>query len=670
MTLPERLIPAVLDVEQYKKEEFCYQRPDTKTQPIEPNVIYRDETSKQIKFALFPKAIEIGAYLKALEALRDANWSVGCRTANGQVLFGKKITVGWIQTLAYHMNYPYMLTMNTLEQPQLMAAIFPLLLNMDKVLFEQMEEYWKFVADFTAPKVTKDELIFPVVKRSKAEPLNTSRIADPALRRTVEDIAVDIECYTIRGTPFSSVELNRNIVFKAHEDGSNVEGTLVCIAALGSFVGGRLVFPRYGYSAELGPYDLLVCDNNHELHGNLGPIVGERFSVVAFLHNSVCGRADQDSVQNEPAVWDCHAGKKYPSDAEYVGCRVLSRKGDVIREGTDFGNGTNPLVSHKGAVHSEKEFRARATEKLKDPKFRAKADRLRGKHLLCWCVQDGPNRAEFCHARVWLDLINYSREQWASTESPSEQRRNFDWGYYEPHFLSKEEADALFEMAETQPRFRPVIKRSGYPLRRCASTCWSVRDRNDDSVAMVPLSEAPPEILSLQRKLSEVAGKDVNYFSLQAYENEKDHIDWHQHREDKCRDARVFIISLGERRSFEVDKLCPECLLCDNCNHSRCHPDSPPCSNRSKCKAAKKHRATCAVRKSTKTVLLPKHGSLIALTSEANDWYEHAVLDDTESKGLRISINTKCIPPEDAGEGYVPRELRRVGRFVQKQSGS
>jgi len=250
-----------------------------------------------------------------------------------------------------------------------------------------------------------------------------------------------------------------------------------------------------------------------------------------------------------------------------------------------------------------------------------------------------------------------------------EKRRDFDWGYYEPSFLSREEADALFEMAQTQPRYRPVIKRSGHPLRRCASSCWSVRDRKDDSVGMIPLDEAPQEIISLQRKLSDLARKEVNYFSLQAYENERDHIGWHQHREDKCRDARVFIISLGERRSFGVDKLCSECLLCDACNQRRCHPDGPPCAARSKCQAAKKHRKTCLVRKSTKTVLLPQHGSLIALTSEANNWYEHAVLDDKQPKGLRVSINTKCIPPEDAAVGYVPRELRIAGGFAQEESG-
>jgi alkylated DNA repair dioxygenase AlkB len=377
-----------------------------------------------------------------------------------------------------------------------------------------------------------------------------------------------------------------------------------------------------------------------------------------------------EKVTCRPRVWDCHAGNNYPANAVYVGCRVTHPfKGYVIREGTIFGNGTNPLVSHKGAVHSEGEFRALAIEKLKDSAFRTEADKLRGKDLLCWCVQEGKQRAEFCHARVWLELMNNFQGELTSAppESSTEQRRDFDWGYYEPNFLTNAEADALFEMAKAQPRIRPKIERSGYFLRRCASMCWSVRDRHAESIPLVVrLEDAPPEILALQRKLSDLAGKEVNYFSLQAYENERDHIGFHQHREDKCRDARVFIISLGERRSFAVDMLCPECLLCNACNQRRCHPDGPRCCSYSKCQATKKHRATCAVRKQTKTVLQPGHGSLIFLTSEANDWYEHAVLDDKEPKGLRISINTKCIPTADAAVGYVPRELRRAGGFVQQ----
>jgi len=42
-----------------------------------------------------------------------------------------------------------------------------------------------------------------------------------------------------------------------------------------------------------------------------------------------------------------------------------------------------------------------------DLAFRAQAIKdLRGKHLLCWCVQRGPERAPFCHARVWKDVVN------------------------------------------------------------------------------------------------------------------------------------------------------------------------------------------------------------------------------------------------------------------------
>ncbi len=370
--------------------------------------------------------------------------------------------------------------------------------------------------------------------------------------------------------------------------------------------------------------------------------------------------------QRQPRVWDCHAGKRYPADAVYVGCKTVHPfTGRVIREGTIFGNGANPLASHKGGFHTESDFRTYALERLENPVFMAEAEKLRGKDLLCWCAQDGKNRADFCHARVWLELLNPAGHIGAVSQAEDERRQDFEWGYYEPNFLTKVEADSLFAAAQAEPRFRPIIRRSGYELRRCASTCWSVRDRHDkDSTAMVPLAQAPPEIFSLQAKLSALAGKEVNYFSLQAYENERDHIDFHQHREDKCRDARVFIISLGERRSFAVDKLCPDCLLCDACNHRRCRPDGPRCSEPARCKAAKMHRRSCSVRKNTKTVLVPSHGSLIYLTSEANDWYEHAVLNDKEPRGLRMSINTKCIPPEDAAAGYVPREYRHDG-FTQ-----
>lgn len=108
----------------------------------------------------------------------------------------------------------------------------------------------------------------------------------------------------------------------------------------------------------------------------------------------------------KPQVYDCHAGKKYPPDAVYVGCKVRNRKGGVVREGTSFGNATNPLISHKGWLKSEKAFRGYAEKKMQDAEFRKQVEALRGKDLLCWCIQDGPDRAPFCHARVWLELAN------------------------------------------------------------------------------------------------------------------------------------------------------------------------------------------------------------------------------------------------------------------------
>jgi hypothetical protein len=198
----------------------------------------------------------------------------GGRQANGQVLFGKKLTLGWMK-LQYP-GYDNIRTAPTLEQPKLLAAVCPLLREMDSLIETNLREYheYAFNCSMTA---TRPDVLDPETGRLGDED-DLSRIGDPQGYQTVKNLDPWNLTYTIRATVFSSVELNKNIVFKAHEDKHNVKGTLVCITTLGTFVGGRLVFPRYGYSAELSLFDLLICDNNHELHGNFGPIVGERFS--------------------------------------------------------------------------------------------------------------------------------------------------------------------------------------------------------------------------------------------------------------------------------------------------------------------------------------------------------------------------------------------------------
>lgn len=109
-----------------------------------------------------------------------------------------------------------------------------------------------------------------------------------------------------------------------------------------------------------------------------------------------------------PRVFCCKAGHEPPPDAVYVGCRTVRGQ---KRDGTIFGNAVDPLkVRRKGSnswiATTAEAFRIYALDRLNDPAFRSEAEKLRGKDLLCWCVQDGPKRAKFCHARVWLELIN------------------------------------------------------------------------------------------------------------------------------------------------------------------------------------------------------------------------------------------------------------------------
>lgn len=99
-------------------------------------------------------------------------------------------------------------------------------------------------------------------------------------------------------------------------------------------------------------------------------------------------------VFSEKGQWDGTAyRKRRPRFAVYVGRQY------AYMLDTPYGN-------HR-RIMNEAGFREYVQQKMSDPAFRQKAiTDLRGRHLLCWCYQDGPERAEFCHARVWLEAVN------------------------------------------------------------------------------------------------------------------------------------------------------------------------------------------------------------------------------------------------------------------------
>lgn len=93
--------------------------------------------------------------------------------------------------------------------------------------------------------------------------------------------------YTIPGTMFSTVTINQTALFRSHADRNNLAGALGCLAAFGTFSGGDLCFPRFGVSCPFQPGDLLIGDTNREQHGNIGPLVGNRISVVTYMRNDL-----------------------------------------------------------------------------------------------------------------------------------------------------------------------------------------------------------------------------------------------------------------------------------------------------------------------------------------------------------------------------------------------
>jgi hypothetical protein len=91
--------------------------------------------------------------------------------------------------------------------------------------------------------------------------------------------------YTVPGTMFSTITVNKSALFRCHADGKNLPGALACLAAFGDFAGGDLCFPRFGISCAIEPCDLLIGDNAFEQHGNIGPLSGERISIVAYMRD-------------------------------------------------------------------------------------------------------------------------------------------------------------------------------------------------------------------------------------------------------------------------------------------------------------------------------------------------------------------------------------------------
>ena len=189
---------------------------------------------------------------------------------------------------------------------------------------------------------------------------------------------------------------------------------------------------------------------------------------------------------------------------------------------------------------------------------------------------------------------------------------------YVKDFLTQGEADALSAFIQkTMIPVRERNKRNSTTFVRMLRYGTYVLNPTSRAKAVygsrLDLLTAPPEIKTLRAKLSEYTGKDVNYLSVLGYADQYDHINFHQHREDRVEpDQSVYVVSLGHARELVIRPL--------------------DCKDRS-----------------LYETIMPEHGSLYVLPHGYNTTHEHSIPDSKFRCGLRISINCKheTVPDPD-----------------------
>lgn len=230
--------------------------------------------------ALFLKEdISQGSYVAALHALNLMNFNPAShsrRAAITQKATGGDLLLGWMG--GRKPSWEDMFQGGHRDNFIASFWLVPLLKEFEQAMATHLPEYWQF-------HLTQAERL----KRPRGERLKTlGAVENKYERKMLRDWDRKNRDYLFPGSQaFSTLTLNQSINFAAHRDGNNVPNTLSCLTALGAWSGGGLCFPRLGLTFDIRPRDLLISNTNTELHGNVGGIFGNRYSVVAYLHSTL-----------------------------------------------------------------------------------------------------------------------------------------------------------------------------------------------------------------------------------------------------------------------------------------------------------------------------------------------------------------------------------------------
>ena len=201
---------------------------------------------------------------------------------------------------------------------------------------------------------------------------------------------------------------------------------------------------------------------------------------------------------------------------------------------------------------------------------------------------------------------------------------------YDPTFLTKAEADALFDLCQLLPHEREPNRLIGTGknqrvysyYRKISYPYFSLHPKQGDATRFRHLDSAPALIQQLRARLADYAKKDIQYIGVGGYEMSNDGMTCHQHAADRqIEDQTVYVVSLGQTRRIAIHEATHRCSNC-----SKAHGmDKLPALNGSP------------------QILQPVHGSLYVLPHEYNTTHFHGVLRERKSvvPDLRIILDCK-----------------------------
>ena len=221
------------------------------------------------------KDISYKAALRAMQLMHFTPASHSRRGAIKKSSSGGDLLLGWMN--AVRPPWEDIFRAGHRDHFPIAMWLVPLVKDFEQALQQHLPDYWLF----------HQEQAKRLVRPPEEKLLTIHKVADVYERQMLAQWD-QTRYYHFPGTDaFSTLTLNHNLVFFAHQDGNNVPNTLSCLAAFGSYAGGALCMPRLGVSFDLRPGDLLVADTNEEYHGTVGEPFGNRYSVVAYLHRSL-----------------------------------------------------------------------------------------------------------------------------------------------------------------------------------------------------------------------------------------------------------------------------------------------------------------------------------------------------------------------------------------------